>query len=940
MLDQQRAPTTQSTPTHGDTSSSSGNTSSVSAAQGSDDWLHAQSDLMGNSAFQGMLSGEEESQAAPDYKSMPANTRGGFAARLLAAVGSSGSPEDVLSSGQYERPATRAEAAVIMARVLGLGETLKGQPAVFTDLPLSHWAAASVYRCQEEGLFAGRQDGSFGPDEALNEGAAGTLVQRAANPGSRVAFKRSEAVDASNEQRELPEGQGEVDGPMKSTKGVYNKHKQGIADAKLDLSDGSHAWTMNYFKKTWEANKARYEKVAAQVNIPAPLIAALHMREASGKFNTYLHQGDPLGRPAVHHPKNIPIFHVWEDAAVHALNMKGYLRDDLGMDAQTTDMAAMATFAEHYNGLGYHNKGRVSPYVYAGTDQYKSGKYVADGVFDPNAKDKQLGVVAMLQGIGAGQPGPGTLVEGQIAREGNPVANAQVVITDAKGQRFETTASAKGFFSLDDGAAAGRGTIEVEGVKQPVDIGAGGASWTSFHLDSPAPMPEPDAPEQQEAPSVRLELGGKLLRRGSKGQLVRTLQEMLKASGADITVDGDFGPGTERAVKAFQSSKGLSADGVVGNQTAEALNSAASRSSGSSQQTGGQTSGGQTSGGQQTGGETSGGQQSSGQGATSSPLSGLKGTLRRGAKGDMVKALQERLNAHGANITVDGDFGPGTERAVKAFQTLMGLSVDGVVGSNTVAKLIQAPGQLPASGGQQQQGGSTSGGSDVPATEGTAGERGAMAAKSARIEYLRGRDVHGSGSWETQGTNQGPLVNEFKQSNRAGANSTYAWCGMFVGHNYKKAGIRDEILRNLVFWSGLRLHKFFTEGSYVATSQARAGSWWKPHQTTSLKGLTGSRRKAALDEFGPQEGDIALFRNDYSHVAIVTGYNRETGELQLIEGNRGNKVQATAYGTGDSEITFLGRFNDADFGGETDSALNNAKNPVVNHSGASGGSTR
>ena len=37
----------------------------------------------------------------------------------------------------------------------------------------------------------------------------------------------------------------------------------------------------------------------ALVNVPAPLIAALHMRESSGKFNTYLHQGDPLGKPAV-----------------------------------------------------------------------------------------------------------------------------------------------------------------------------------------------------------------------------------------------------------------------------------------------------------------------------------------------------------------------------------------------------------------------------------------------------------------------------------------------------------------------------------------------------------------------------------------------------------------------------------------------------------------
>jgi hypothetical protein len=37
-----------------------------------------------------------------------------------------------------------------------------------------------------------------------------------------------------------------------------------------------------------------------------------------------------------------------------------------------------------------------SPYVWAGTDQYKTGKYVADGRFDPNVVDSQLGCAGML----------------------------------------------------------------------------------------------------------------------------------------------------------------------------------------------------------------------------------------------------------------------------------------------------------------------------------------------------------------------------------------------------------------------------------------------------------------------------------------------------------------------------------------------------------------
>ena len=53
-----------------------------------------------------------------------------------------------------------------------------------------------------------------------------------------------------------------------------------------------------------------------------------------------------------------------------------------------------------------------------------------------------------------------------------------------------------------------------------------------------------------------------VLKKGSKGESVKTLQEFLK-----ITVDGDFGSKTESAVKAFQKKTGLTVDGVVGKST-------------------------------------------------------------------------------------------------------------------------------------------------------------------------------------------------------------------------------------------------------------------------------------------------------------------------------------------------------------------------------------
>jgi putative chitinase len=67
--------------------------------------------------------------------------------------------------------------------------------------------------------------------------------------------------------------------------------------------------------------------------------------------------------------------------------------------------------------------------------------------------------------------------------------------------------------------------------------------------------------------------------------------------------------------------------------------------------------------------------------ATSPAASG--GTLRRGSKGDDVKRMQAKLG-----LTTDGDFGPGTEAALKKWQADNGLTADGVAGPKTLAKLL------------------------------------------------------------------------------------------------------------------------------------------------------------------------------------------------------------------------------------------------------------
>ncbi len=74
-------------------------------------------------------------------------------------------------------------------------------------------------------------------------------------------------------------------------------------------------------------------------------------------------------------------------------------------------------------------------------------------------------------------------------------------------------------------------------------------------------------PEAAAAPSHSGPAFPGTIHHGSSGSEVKTWQERLIELGHHIQEDGDFGPGTEEATKQFQSSKGLTDDGVVGEHT-------------------------------------------------------------------------------------------------------------------------------------------------------------------------------------------------------------------------------------------------------------------------------------------------------------------------------------------------------------------------------------
>ena len=82
------------------------------------------------------------------------------------------------------------------------------------------------------------------------------------------------------------------------------------------------------------------------------------------------------------------------------------------------------------------------------------------------------------------------------------------------------------------------------------------------------------------------------------------------------------------------------------------------------------------------------GQDGGGHAATEShaPAAGgadMNSVIRRGSRGETVAAVQARLG-----LTADGDFGPGTEQALKNWQAANGLTPDGIAGPATLARLL------------------------------------------------------------------------------------------------------------------------------------------------------------------------------------------------------------------------------------------------------------
>ena len=180
---------------------------------------------------------------------------------------------------------------------------------------------------------------------------------------------------------------------------VYSNYRRyaGLGTYTETLTPDQHV-DLARFVAAYKVHVEAYGAVAEKADVPVELVAAIHWRESGGDFTTYLHNGDPLGKPTVHDPKGI-LFNDWTAAAIDALKRETAAYGASGIEEWTSNLACMCVFAEYYNGEGYRARGVPDPYVLAGTSGYKSGKFVEDDVFNPAAVDDQLGVLVMLRSI-------------------------------------------------------------------------------------------------------------------------------------------------------------------------------------------------------------------------------------------------------------------------------------------------------------------------------------------------------------------------------------------------------------------------------------------------------------------------------------------------------------------------------------------------------------
>jgi len=217
-----------------------------------------------------------------------------------------------------------------------------------------------------------------------------------------------------------------------------------------------------------------------------------------------------------------------------------------------------------------------------------------------------------------------------------------------------------------DGIVGTNTTAQLES-DSPTPTDASVDSQTSTPLEFESPIPEPEKPAVSARPNF-------ILQRGDRNSQVTSLQRNLQVAGYfNGPITGYYGSTTQAAVMQLQKAQGLAVDGIAGPKTRAALESSPVSSTA------------------QTPPSTEATEDRMG---FANP--GL--VLKRGSRNSDVTALQRTLKAQGYyDGPITGYYGNLTETAVIQYQKANGLTVDGMVGTNTKAALeLSSPTPTPS----------------------------------------------------------------------------------------------------------------------------------------------------------------------------------------------------------------------------------------------------
>ncbi len=257
--------------------------------------------------------------------------------------------------------------------------------------------------------------------------------------------------------------------------------------------------------------------------------------------------------------------------------------------------------------------------------------------------------------------------------------------------------------------------------------------------------------------------------------------------------------------------------------------------------------------------------------------------LRRGSSGAAVATLQRLLARLGADLAVDGSFGPNTERAVKAFQARSGLTADGIVSGSTKAAIAAAVGRsaLPRP---------SPGPSPVPSPVPSAADFGQTIARIAEEEYRRWHPP--SGPIRERDDAAVPILQQYyreavgktvtaAQLKDAGWQFKNSWSAVFVSWVMRKAGAGAAFAYHRGHWF------------YIAAAREnrlkgnRSNPFWA-YRATEVAPQVGDLICAERQNSGANYDNIA--QGKFSHSDIVTEVH--PGWLRVIGGNVRQNVDA------------------------------------------------